>query len=636
MQSAIYRFFVKYIKKIADIFPHSVLGKVFFSICSFIQQTVAESIIGRFFKRRTKDASFAKESVFTKLLMLPIKIISFISQKISAKYSELRSSSDILYFTDNWNLVSIRIYGAALCSFGVVYAILRLFSGSLAFKSLAFCMLFIVSGICFILINRSLKSLFKGSFLLKKAGELFYDNAAREHSRLFLIDDAIHIKGSIAATILGAVLAVCGVLLSPIDFVFSIFGIIAILLILKYTELGIFIVAAASPILPTLVLAGLSILCAFSFCFRLIRKKDIKLMYSPLYIPTLLFALSYFLGTLNSFAFMGSAGIFLVHVSFILFYFVAYNILGNDKAYKAITSAFVLMAGLVALYGIAQNFIGVSSTSSWVDEKMFEDIKLRVYSTFDNPNVLGEYLVMMIPLAMAFLLRSEKLLHKIVYFAVLALCVLCLIFTWSRGAWLGAMLAVIIFLVATDKRWAICSLVLFVAIPFIPVILSSNSAIVGRITSIGDMSDSSTAYRVSIWQSALRVIGDFWLSGIGPGSNAFSLVYQKYAASGVAFALHSHNLFLQLLVELGIGGFLVFIVLLLRYVKSSVQTLLYENKKTLRSSVTIACTSGILGLMLQGMTDYVWYNYKILLIFWIVLAISTSKSNTSKKEDGYK
>ncbi|MBE7027717.1 MAG: hypothetical protein E7407_01610 [Ruminococcaceae bacterium] len=636
MQSAIYRFFVKYIKKTADIFPHSILGKVFFSICSFIQQTVSGSLLGRFFKRQTDDASYVKESIFVRLFLIPIKFIRFVSQKISTYYNKLRAGSDILYFTDNWNLVSVRIYGAALCSFGGFYAILRLFSGSLTFKALAFCLLFIVSGLFFILINKSLKSLFKGSYLLKKTGELFYDNAAREHSRLFLIDDAIHIKGSIAATIFGAVLAACAMLLSPIDFVLSIFGIIFILLVLKYTELGVFIVTAASPILPTLVLAGLSVLCAFSFCFRLLRKKDIKIMYSPLYIPALVFALTYFLGTLNSFAFIGSAGIFLVHLSFILLYFVAFNILGNDKAYKAITSAFVLMAGFIALYGIAQNFIGISSTSSWVDEKMFEDIKLRVYSTFDNPNVLGEYLVMMIPLSMAFSLRSEKPLHKIVYFAVLALCVLCLIFTWSRGAWLGAMLAVIIFLVATDKRWAICSLVLFVVIPFIPVVLSSDSAIVGRITSIGDMSDSSTAYRVSIWYSALRVIRDFWLSGIGPGSDAFSLVYQKYAASGVAFALHSHNLFLQLLVELGIGGFLVFIMLLLRYVKSSVQTLLYENKKTLHSTVTTACTSGILGLMLQGMTDYVWYNYKILLIFWIVLAISTAKSHTSKKEDGHK
>lgn len=634
MQSAIYGFFAKYIKKLGEIFTCSILGKVFFAVCSFVEQTVSGSVLGRYYKKKTDGEAIAKESIFVKILMLPLTLLSFLSEKINNRYNELHTGSGILYFTENWNLVSIRIYGAALCSFGGIYAVLRLCLNSLTVKTLLVCLFTILLGGGFILINRSLKSLFKGSFILKKAGEFFYDNAAREHSKLFLDDDDIHIKGRVAAAILGAIMAICAALMTPVDFVLSIFGAIFVLLSLKYTHICVFVVAAASPVLPTMVLAGLSILCAVSFALRLLRKKDIKLMYSPLYIPAAFFALSYFLGTLNSFSFMGSAGIFLINVAFILFYFIAHNILGNDNAYKAITSAFVLMGGLIAVYGILQNFLGASSTASWVDENMFEDIKVRVYATFGNPNVLGEYLVLMIPLAMAFFLRNEKTFHKLVYLCVLALCVLCLIFTWSRGAWLGAMFAVMIFLVATDKRWTLCALIIIVALPFIPVILSSNSAVVGRITSIGDMSDSSTAYRVSIWKSAIRIIGDFWLSGIGSGSGAFSLVYQKYAASGVAFALHSHNLFLQLLVELGIGGFTVFMVLLLKFTKNSVQTLLYENKKSFRATVTTAGTAGILGLMLQGLTDYVWYNYKMLLIFWIVLAISTAKSHSEKKGGG--
>ena len=39
------------------------------------------------------------------------------------------------------------------------------------------------------------------------------------------------------------------------------------------------------------------------------------------------------------------------------------------------------------------------------------------------------------------------------------------------------------------------------------------------------MEDGSTAYRVSIWMSTLSLIKDFWICGIGTGSDAFSLVY---------------------------------------------------------------------------------------------------------------
>ena len=50
MQSAIYGFFAKFIKKTLEYLPHSLLGKIFFCIYSFIEQTISGSVIGRFFK----------------------------------------------------------------------------------------------------------------------------------------------------------------------------------------------------------------------------------------------------------------------------------------------------------------------------------------------------------------------------------------------------------------------------------------------------------------------------------------------------------------------------------------------------------------------------------------------------------
>jgi O-antigen ligase len=70
------------------------------------------------------------------------------------------------------------------------------------------------------------------------------------------------------------------------------------------------------------------------------------------------------------------------------------------------------------------------------------------------------------------------------------------------------------------------------------------------------MTDSSTAYRVYIWIASLRLIEKFWPSGIGTGVDVFMQVYPKYALSGVAMAPHAHNLFLVVMVELGIAGFL--------------------------------------------------------------------------------
>lgn len=629
MQSVIYCFFAGFLKKIGCLFEYSLLAKVFYAVCSFIQNTVSDSVIGRFFTKEIDSHACFRASVFGKVLSFPVFLAEKISSKVGPFAESITNSSSIIYFIDNWELISIRIYGVGAVAFSLFFTAIRLILNRVTAAALAVGAVTFIIGVIMILINRSLKSIFKGSLVLKSIGGLFSETASGTHSKLFLDDDSISVKGSFSSVIVGLILAVLFCVVPSTVLLLSLGGAAAALMILKYTSFGVFIVAVSSPILPTMLLAGLCGLCVLSLALRLLTDKTYKPVFSPLYGLCGIFALSYFMGTLGSFSFFSSAKIFMLYIMFILFYVTAVNVLKDKKVYTALLTAFVLIGGLCALYGVMQNFLGFVSTDSWVDKNMFENIRIRVYSTFDNPNVLGEYLVLLIPLTLALVARSKKTAHKLIYFAVLCIMAMCLVFTWSRGAWLGAMLAVMIFLVAMDKRWALCALLIIIAIPFAPVILGSHSAVIGRITSIGNTADTSTAYRISIWRSSIGIIKDFWLGGIGPGSDSFSFVYQKYAASGAKFAHHSHNLFLQLAVELGIGGLLAFIALIIKFIKSSVITLARGREKTLYNAVVIAGTSGIIGLLFQGMTDYIWYNYKMLLVFWIVLALTSAANRFS-------
>src|SRR5699024_991064 len=103
---------------------------------------------------------------------------------------------------------------------------------------------------------------------------------------------------------------------------------------------------------------------------------------------------------------------------------------------------------------------------------------------------------------------------------------------------------------AAGKLWGLMLLIL----PFVPMFLPES--IINRFASIGDMGDSSTSYRVYIWMGTLNMLKDFWLSGIGMGSEAFTAVYPFYSYNAVV-APHSHNLFLQILVEAGVVGIVV-------------------------------------------------------------------------------
>lgn len=58
--------------------------------------------------------------------------------------------------------------------------------------------------------------------------------------------------------------------------------------------------------------------------------------------------------------------------------------------------AFLAVSVVVSLIGLGQKLLGVTAEGVWVDPAQFPDIKVRVFSTLVNPNILGGYLVLVI------------------------------------------------------------------------------------------------------------------------------------------------------------------------------------------------------------------------------------------------
>lgn len=623
MDSSIYRFFARICHTLAVWLDESVFGRGFNKLCRALGKYFSGSWFGQAFAKGLETRSAWEASLLYKILHLPIRFCHRFAEKTGDFWEHLTEGSQILRVVDNWELVSIRVYGFVIFFFAISHAALSVVLHGLQLRLLLLDAALLIFALVMIGVNRSLKSLFKGSYFLRLFGGLFCE-VKKESSRLFLQDKDIVVSGVLFGAFVGICGAILAILLPTHLFLMIAGGLFGTLLILKYLEFGVFVTVIGSPVLPTTLLAGLCLLCTASFVIRLLTDRNFKYQTSSLDVCVVFFMGALLYGTVNSFTFVKSAQILLIYFSYILFYFVIVATMDSGKKWKALCVSFVLVGCLVALYGIAQNFIGTKSTQSWVDSEMFQSIKTRVYATFDNPNVLGEFLVIMIPTTTALIWANKKLGHKMIYtFVMLCLCA-CIVFTWSRGAWLGVMFAVALFLLVMDKRWALAGIVAVFAIPFV---LGSNNAISERILSIGNTEDTSTAYRVSIWQASVKLIRDFWLSGIGLGSDAFSMIYPKYALAGANFALHSHNLFLQICVEMGLIGIVTFLALVVALIRQSFSLAVYKKRGGVSATIVIAATAGILGYLVQGLTDNVWYNYKMLLIFWIVVGLVSSGSN---------
>jgi putative inorganic carbon (HCO3(-)) transporter len=195
------------------------------------------------------------------------------------------------------------------------------------------------------------------------------------------------------------------------------------------------------------------------------------------------------------------------------------------------------------------------------------------------------------------------------------------VFTWSRGAWLAAIISTFIFFIIYNKKtFRIFGVALFV-IPIIPIVMPSN--VLNRFLSIADLSDSSISYRIYTWRGTVEAIKAHFFSGIGYGNEAFKQVYPQYAYSGMEAAEHSHSLFLQLLLGLGIVGLVIFALITF----FALQKLFgYIKKPEDRTSCVyvIATVASLISALIMGIFDNVWYNYRIFYAFWVIVAIGVA------------
>lgn len=387
--------------------------------------------------------------------------------------------------------------------------------------------------------------------------------------------------------------------------------------------------AALAPLIPTMAVFGLAFVGCGSCALRLTREKELRLSPMPTFPPIAAYVAVYLVGMLTSVDVRGGLLGGLLTIAFILFSVALYRAVDTRAEFDALVAALVAVGAAVACYGILQyKFRWGYQSAAWVDEDMFSSIMFRASSTLENPNMLGQYFILMIPLGGAKLLTAKGIWRKLFYLACCAVMCVCMILTFSRGAWLGLLFAGLAFFVVLQPR------LLFLA-PFALLALwrVMPATVIDRFTSIGDLTDRSTSYRVSIWLGTIAMLRDgYWLTGVGPGEDAFNKIYPFYSYHEIV-APHSHNLFLQMVVDAGVVALLAFLWLLIRYFRTLGHALWREADKTSRL-LQIAFASGTLGFLVQAMTDYSFYNYRVMLLFWAYLALGALSARRGALPEG--
>lgn len=380
-----------------------------------------------------------------------------------------------------------------------------------------------------------------------------------------------------------------------------------------------------APLLPTMAVLGLVLVGYCSLLLMLLHRGGAPLVYSPINKYLFLYAGVYLAAAFMSVAPKISLLPALLTVFFTMIPLAIENSFFTRAALERLTVCIVLAGTAVALIGIGQYLLGVTGDSAWVDSDMFSSITTRVYSTLQNPNVLSEYLLLVIPLGAAVCMSRKRWGARVFWLVCCGLMLLCLVLTFARGGWLGLIIAAGLFVLLLEPRLLVLAPVALVLLYFL-----MPDTVISRLASVGNLQDSSTSYRVSIWMGTLAMLKDYWLCGIGPGTAAFNLVYPAYSYNA-ASAQHSHNLYLQLMVDGGICVLVLFLAVLFVLFRQSC-TCLSKYKKSGCRLYLIAILSGLTGFLAQSMTDYSFYNYRVTLFFWALVGLGAAWIRLCEKE----
>lgn len=388
-------------------------------------------------------------------------------------------------------------------------------------------------------------------------------------------------------------------------------------------ECCLVIVSLALPFLsltpaPTFLLAIPLSLLLVSFFRKVLCKKRIFRFSLPDFLILLLalfYALSGFFTYRANHMSLAALSEAAVSVLLILSYFPAANLLTNRRTVHNVVGALLFSGAITCILGLLQQLTG-RAQANWLDLDMLRFIDGRVSSVFaDGPNVFAAYLTLLLPFCFFALASSKRVVSGVASFLLNALFIAALVFTWSRGAWLGCLFAAFAFIFLLLRHRPTLILGVGAVIPYILICMPPS--VYHRFASIGNLYDSSISYRLSTWRSSWNLFKDHLLTGVGIGTEAFHGAYLPYAAAGTESVAHAHNLYLEMGIELGILPLLIFLVFIGVLVTVSLSRTVYREGESMRT-LQIACFASLVGILIQGCTDYIFYNYRIMFLFFLI------------------
>jgi len=190
-----------------------------------------------------------------------------------------------------------------------------------------------------------------------------------------------------------------------------------------------------------------------------------------------------------------------------------------------------------------------------------------------------------------------------------------LLFTLTRGSWLGAFAGVLIVLLAIDRKKALVFIGALIVLAFS---LKSTIFFERALSSLNLKKASSVNERIYMWQSGIEMIKDRPLLGVGAGNVA--RVYPEYRnrKSIDRDFFHLHNNLIHIGAMDGLAGVSAFLLIFLVLWRSLYKSVFSEGSIYMKYIITGVFAYSI-AFFINGMFEYNFFASQVVLIFWFFM-----------------
>ncbi len=366
--------------------------------------------------------------------------------------------------------------------------------------------------------------------------------------------------------------------------------------------------------------------------WKLSPRADILPVTTPLDAPMLLFmALGVLLvgvvSPILGVAIDGYRAVF----QYMLWFFVLVRLLRTKHAVRLLYVSFILLGAALALHGLYQYVVGTPIPRSWVSVSEM-GVRTRVFSILGSPNIMGCIMVMLAPLAagMAYAVRNTR--HALLCWAAAgAMCLAC-VFSFSRGAWLGLAVAVLLFALLRDRR-------LLILAGLAGAVALMSPQITNRISYLftSDFAErNEAAGRSARWASGMDLLmRNDPVFGFGLGRFGGAVAMQNQTQERLKY-FYMDNYYLKTLVEMGYVGLGGYLFLLAAALWNGLRALFRTRQHSEEFSLACGLMASMAGVLthcyfenifeVPYMNAYFWGLCAMLMVIGFRLTLDTKRT----------